>query len=73
MPGQNAVYYLFFGLCFICYKMMFYNMILLMTGHSNWIMTGHYPNFALGKLNARSHVRFQQVISLGPMSSSYNI
>ena len=57
-------------LCIICfykimfyllYKMMFYNMILL--------MTGHYPNYALGKINAWSRVRFQQIISLGSTSS----
>ena len=25
-----------------------------MTSHKNWIMTGHYPKYALGKINAWS-------------------
>ena len=60
MPEQNDVYYLFYKIIiylfykiiiYLFYKMMFYNMIL--------IMTGHYPNYVLGKMNAWSRVRFQ--------------
>ena len=42
MPEQKDVYYLF-------YRMMFFNMILL--------ITGHYQNYVLGKMNAWSRVR----------------
>ena len=67
MPEQNDEYYLFYYkiMFYLFYKMMFYNMIL--------IMTGHYPNYALGKINAWSHVCFQPIIWLGSMSSSYDI
>ena len=54
MPEQNDVYYLCYKIVFyLFYKIMFYNMILL--------MTGHYPNYALGKINAWSRVRFQPI------------
>ena len=45
MPEQNDVYYLFYKIMFYLFsKMMFCNVIL--------IMTGHYPNYALVKINA---------------------
>ena len=55
-PEQiNDVYYLFNKIMlYLFYKMMFYNMILL--------MTGHYQNYALGKINAWSRVRSQSII-----------
>ena len=55
MPEQNNVHYLFNKIMFyLFYKMMLYNMILL--------MTGHYQNFVLGKINAWLRVCFQPII-----------
>ena len=60
------LYYLFYKIMFyLFYKMMFSNMILIMTGHYNRMMR----DYALGKINAWSRVRFQQIIWLGSTSS----
>ena len=55
MPKQNEAYYLFYKIMFyLLYKIVFYEMIL--------IMTGQYSNYALGKTNTWSRVRFQPII-----------
>ena len=65
MPEQNDVDYLFYKIMFyLFYKMMFSNMILIITGHYHWIMTVTQitRDYALGKINALSRVRFQPII-----------
>ena len=61
---QNDVNYLFYEIMFnLFYKMMFYNMILKMTGHYHWITTGSLFKLRVKQDKMPGHVyAFNQII-----------